>query len=123
MYEANCEWCREDFSVGWNGKRWGARFCSDKCRIAYNNARKKLDKLRFTMHDNLDYFRAMMFKGGELPQVAAEAIFIIAKDANVHQMKFGCKACGQQRMDFPRTFDKCSFCGKTDWKFEIRGDE
>lgn len=115
-----CEWCKEDFRTGWGSKRYGARFCSDACRHKFNNAKKKIDKLRFSMHDSLDFFREMLFKGGELPQAAAEAIFIIAKDANVHQMKFKCNACGQQRMDFPRIFDKCAFCGKTDWKFELK---
>jgi alkyl hydroperoxide reductase subunit AhpC len=123
MEENICEWCSKEFEPKRNNYRRVPRFCSHDCRYAYNNAKKRLERIKWDMIENIKWIRDMIRKGGDLPYEAAQAMFVIDKNATIHQMDFSCKSCGQKRMDFPRVFDKCSFCGKQEWSIKLRVDE
>lgn len=122
METYNCHWCKKAFEPKFSNYKRTPRYCSPDCRYAYHNAQNRLKKMKFDIVDKLDWIKDQIRKGGELPYEAAEAIMLIDKNASIHKLNFKCRNCGQMRMNFPRIFDVCSFCGHKQWKVSIKED-
>jgi hypothetical protein len=120
----NCQWCNQALGYGWQGKRWGSKFCNDECRTKYHNARKKTQKQAQNIIIALGEIEELITKGGELGELALHTIRrvrIAAEVSSTYQCY--CKSCGQNRLFFPMPYDKCDFCGKENWGFKDKEPE
>lgn len=116
----NCDFCGKEIARYTAKGRFG-RFCTKKCRDKYHNAKRRLERQRVIVLDEILWMQNLILnQGGELPEAAAAALYSIDKFVGVNRLEFTCSNCGQKRMDYPRLFDACAFCGQKVWKYTLK---
>lgn len=112
-----CHWCNKYIhrGSGFHNYQLGNRFCDDKCRTKYHNAKKKVLRDEKTAFMLVSFFQDMSKKEGELAELADHALRLIAANAAGSVKKIICKECGQGRFTVPSAGDKCSFCKAENW--------
>jgi len=116
-----CHWCNKELERGNGGMTYhDSRFCSDKCRMSYHNAKRKAKRQHQQAISAIMYIQEMMLKQGELRKQASDAIMEIIAVASVPEFDIKCADCGQGRMYLPTAADTCSFCQGNKWVFKPR---
>ena len=117
--EDYCHNCNKFLERGWGAMSYhDSRFCSDACRYAYHNDRKKLKRQKETALQYISFLHESMKKGGELAEEAAlinDMLYALLGQKT--GVKIYCRQCGQQRFSKPLPGEKCSFCGDSNWQY------
>lgn len=114
----HCHWCGVQIERHGTGRR--PRFCSSSCRDFYHNELKRSEKAYKLIKEEIALIEHHGQKEGDLGTLSRIRFDELTASFSANsKRKAVCKNCGQSLMFWPSSGQKCTFCGKDDWRYKV----
>lgn len=114
-----CHWCDKELVRGAGNMEYReSRFCCTKCRTAYHNAVKKVERQKKAAIKAFEDIQGLLTKQGDLGHDALETMRYLIAKAQLVELDPYCRNCGQKTFMIPQYGQKCSFCQDENWGFK-----